>query len=301
MKKGLCIYHGNCADGFGAAWAVWCARGDDFEYFPAQYGDPIPDVENREVVIVDFSYPENDLITISSRAASVVVIDHHQTAEHVIGLIEDGVVDGVFDQEKSGARLAWEWFHPGFDVPPLLAYIEDRDLWRFSMPQTRAVMASVFSFPYDFSVWSSLDYQCSAPNVSRIIQEGEALLRERQKTLEELLPPMTKWITLDGYCVPSINLPDPWKSEAGHELCRRHPEAAFAVVYSEHANYRVYHLRSAQHGADVSAIAQRFGGGGHRHAAGFRVQTFEFSLRPERRGPRSETIALSPSSGIHQP
>ena len=56
LKPDMCIYHGNCQDGFGAAWAVWKRFGDAVEYVPGFYGQPAPDVAGRSVVMVDFSY-----------------------------------------------------------------------------------------------------------------------------------------------------------------------------------------------------------------------------------------------------
>ena len=37
------LYHANCYDGFGAAWAAWRKLGDDGVVYQAvNYGDPLP-------------------------------------------------------------------------------------------------------------------------------------------------------------------------------------------------------------------------------------------------------------------
>ena len=81
MSKILCIYHGNCADGFGAAWVVRKALGDDVEFFPGVYQSEPPDVTGRDVVMVDFSYKRDVLLDMAAEADSIVIIDHHKTAQ----------------------------------------------------------------------------------------------------------------------------------------------------------------------------------------------------------------------------
>jgi len=79
MKK-MCIYHGNCADGFGAAWVVRKALGDDVEFVPGVYGQEPPDVTGKDVVIVDFSYKYDVLRALAVAANSIIVLDHHKSA-----------------------------------------------------------------------------------------------------------------------------------------------------------------------------------------------------------------------------
>lgn len=164
MTKILCIYHGNCADGFGAAWAVRHALRDGVEFHAGFYGNAPPDVAGRDVVLVDFSYKRPVIIEMAKAARSLLIIDHHKTAaEDLEGLMrsppggwptwmENGPlyddeacyvdppldrVAALFDMNRSGAGLAWDYFHPRQPRPALIDHIEDRDLWRFKLPGTR--------------------------------------------------------------------------------------------------------------------------------------------------------------------
>lgn len=51
----IVIYHADCPDGFGAAFAAWLVFGDSAQYVPARFGEPAPDVRGKEVYILDFS------------------------------------------------------------------------------------------------------------------------------------------------------------------------------------------------------------------------------------------------------
>ena len=81
MKKNpLVIYHANCNDGFGAAYAAWRALRDFAEYLPMQYGDPVPDVAGRNVFIFDFSFSPEQMNEIYEASSTLVWRDHHKTA-----------------------------------------------------------------------------------------------------------------------------------------------------------------------------------------------------------------------------
>ena len=145
------LYHGGCSDGFGAAFAAWMRlQHQATEYIPVSYGKPMPDIpDGSDVYIVDFSYSREMLISLSERC-QVRVLDHHKTAQ--AGL--EGLPFCTFDMDKSGAVLAWEYFHPGDDVPEILLYVQDRDLWKWKMTRSKEVNAAIASHPQDFFTWS---------------------------------------------------------------------------------------------------------------------------------------------------
>ncbi|MGO4700242.1 dATP/dGTP pyrophosphohydrolase domain-containing protein [Dyella sp. 2RAB6] len=257
----LCIYHGNCTDGFAAAWAVRCAQpGADF--VAASYGSTPPDVTGRIVYIVDFSYSRDVLLAMAEKATQIVVLDHHKTAAEQLGDLPQNVI-ATFDMERSGCMLAWQHFF-GHELPPqLLLHIQDRDLWTWKLPHTKEILAAVFSYPHDFEVWDRLMW---GP-IDDLRNEGVALQRKHDKDIESLLP-SARLTDIGGHLVPTINLPPMMASEAGAALAKDQP---FAAIYWDTRSGRQYSLRSAPDGVDVAAIAQQFGGGGHKHAAGFKA------------------------------
>jgi oligoribonuclease NrnB/cAMP/cGMP phosphodiesterase (DHH superfamily) len=261
--KSLCIYHGNCADGFGSAWVVRKALGD-VDFFPGVYMTPPPDVAGREVVMVDFSYKRPVLLEMAKSAESILVIDHHKTAAEDLGSLPVPNIDAVFDMEHSGAMLTWAHYFPDQEPPQLLRHIEDRDLWRFLLPGTREIQANVFSYPYDFAVWDDL----IARPVADLVAEGSAIERKHHKDVHELLGVVTRRMNIGGYNVPIANLPYIHVSDAAHELAKGEP---FAGCYWDTPTGRVFGLRSTDAGVDVSEIAKQYGGGGHRNASGFTI------------------------------
>lgn len=297
----IVIYHGNCADGFGAAWAARRKLGDTARYYAATHQDPPPDVTGLGVVLVDFAYKRDVLREMAKTARSILVLDHHKTAaedltedrstsngapiwrlenysgrltweRHLADVYQDwcecvtlATIYAYFDMNRSGAGIAWDFFHPGEPRPALISHIEDRDLWRFALPQTREIQANVFSHPYDFDAWDVL----MAADPASLAIEGAAIERKHHKDVAELVGVTKRRMQIGGVEVWAANLPYTLTSDAGHLMCEG--GEPFAACYWDTPEGRVFSLRSREGGADVSAIAKSYGGGGHEHAAGFRL------------------------------
>jgi len=272
--KPLVIYHGNCADGFGAAWAVREAhRTFNLQYQPEElvfhagvYQKPPPDVTDMDVIMVDFSYKRPVLLEMAEKAHSIIILDHHKTAEaDLVDLPKN--VNARFDMEQSGAMLAWNFYFAGSGIlpPRLLKHIEDRDLWRFKLEHTREIQAALFSFPYDFEVWDKLMFDQNWNPVA----EGQAIERKHFKDIKELVAVTMQWWEIAGYKVPVANLPYTFSSDAGHYMWETNG-APFAACYWDTPTGRTFSLRSRPD-FDCSAIAKQYGGGGHKNAAGFSV------------------------------
>jgi hypothetical protein len=275
----LCIYHANCADGFGAAWAVRHALGpENVEFHPGVYQRPPPDVTGRDVVMVDFSYKRQVLEKMASQARTLLILDHHKSAQDDLrglpglndwdwayrGRLPPPGLHVVFDMNRSGAGLTWDFFHPGQARPDLIDHIEDRDLWRFALPYTREIQAALFSYPYDFGVWDEL----MAGGTAGLAAAGAAIERKHHKDIAELVQVCRRRMVIGGHDVPVASLPYTLSSDAGHLMARGEP---FAACYWDTPDGRVFSLRSVDGGRDVQSIAVQYGGGGHVHAAGFQV------------------------------
>jgi uncharacterized protein len=302
MHAPLVIYHHNCADGYTAAWVCKDYFGGVVDFYAATHQNPPPDVKGRDVILVDFSYKRAEMREIQLAANSVLVLDHHKSAAeelssdlgyseaprvirmdrwatgalgwdaHLANAQQDrwnnvghAVIYALFDMDRSGAGLAWDFFNPGKPRPPLVDYVEDRDLWKFALPGSREVSAAVFSHPYTFEAWDALAYT----PIEKLVAEGAAIDRKHRKDVAELVSALKARMRIGGVDVWAANLPYTLTSDAGHLMCEG--GEPFAACYWDTPDGRVFSLRSRDDGADVSAIAKQYGGGGHRNAAGFRL------------------------------
>jgi oligoribonuclease NrnB/cAMP/cGMP phosphodiesterase (DHH superfamily) len=280
--KPLVIYHANCWDGFCAAWVAQKALGE-IDTHAAHYGTPPPDVADRVVYLLDFAYPREVMNKLAGESRRLVVLDHHKTAQEALdGLHEpESGIDVWFDMDKSGGRLAWEWFwlykfadmavedRPfpipvRLDLPPwLVVYTEDRDLWRHALPETEAINAALRSHPLDFALW---DQFAQKDPVSTLAYEGRAIRRREQQIVQDHVRNARRE-NFDGtWTVPIVNATTLFSEIAG-ELSKGEPFAA--CYFDRQDGKRQWSLRSDPQGVDVSDIAKAHGGGGHKHAAGF--------------------------------
>lgn len=292
----ICIHHHPCDDGFCSAW-IARKRWPGIEIVGTNYGLAFPsiDITGKNLLIADFSYKPEVLADLATRAKSIVMLDHHKTAEadltdfqaemcggakfvasDIGGVLRDLAelnrppIIARFDMERSGASLTWEFCFPEKPAPVFVQFIEDRDLWRFRLKETRAFSLYLRSFPMEFEAWDQL---ADRVNDDLNLVMGEALSIERfyDRKLAEMVPTATvksigKW---DG--VPVAHAPYAFASDLAHELLKTHPNAPFAAVVVDAYGGRTYSLRSEDARQDVSEVARMFGGGGHRNAAGFRV------------------------------
>jgi oligoribonuclease NrnB/cAMP/cGMP phosphodiesterase (DHH superfamily) len=290
----MMIYHAHCADGFGAAWAAWKKWGNAVEYVALSYGQAVPEVLDKHVLIGDFSFKRDQMEVCGPGAASITILDHHRTAEQelqpwrrfadnphrftlpvVESMIEDlrgggyPAINALFDMDRSGAVMMWEFCHPGEPVPLLLSLIADRDLWRFRFSQTKPFGVWLRCEPFDFERWSDIaDGLADVDKQELIFAEAIAMQRFFDKKVVEIAQ-LSRQGRVAGFDVPVCNCPPMFASEVGHHLLTTNPDAPFAAMYSDQGNARGWSLRSDDLRQDVSAIARRFGGGGHRNAAGF--------------------------------
>ena len=236
------LYHADCQDGFGAAWALW-KKYPDARYVPVEHGlSPPSGLYNDHVVMVDFSYPREVIERLAGSTASLRILDHHVTAQAALA----GLPYAYFDMKKSGAVLAWEWTHPK-PVPWLLQYIQDKDLWKWRLPKSREINAALASYPFDFEVWDGLTRET-------LELEGRAILRQEDVLITKIVRESVL-VEFEGETVPVVYSPV-MTSQIGERLCRGYP---FCIIWHQRDGRRYFSLRSKPGTVDVSAIAARHG------------------------------------------
>lgn len=281
--KPLIIFHAHCLDGFGAAYAAWLHFGQEScELHPASHGKGLPECDGRQVYILDFSYRREVMIELCQRAESVIVIDHHISAmKDMQGLdeeIENLTLD--FNMERSGAILAWQYFHPERQIPDLLLDVEDRDIWKFERAGSADRTSGLMSYDFDMSQWHQW---CSDSEAYAHLQrEGAAINRFRRQMIDRHKKRAIIG-KISGYTVPIVNCPSEILSELVGELSIGYP---FAAGFQDGEDKRSWSLRSdGEDGEDVSQIASAFGGGGHKNASGFATpQHLNFVIEPPEHG-----------------
>ncbi len=297
----LIAYHAQCPDGFGSAWWLGKHLGPH-EKVACYYDQPFPDCADRDVWSVDFCPKADQLLRVKEECQTLTIFDHHasQVAEvdaagirrhdnmHAYSDLSElgglGRCEAVMDMNHSGVGLVSAYVRRwrGIEPPAFLAYIEDRDLWRFEMVDTPFVFATVTSHPYADEAWDDLERTTMAD----VIGQGRGIERYRQKLISSIVQTAhlmvigteEVWVCASPYAVGS---------DVAHMLCLLDRSKSFAGYYvvndfggeigpdgHERPTKLKFGLRSLSDGADVSVIAKSMDptGGGHVHAAGFSIE-----------------------------
>lgn len=262
------LYHGNCPDGFGGAYAAWKKFGDAADYIPLSRSEepPIEHAQGKNLYFIDFSYTAEVMNRFVEVAESMTVLDHHEGVRDVV----ESMPHYVFDNERSGAGIAWDFFHPDTPRPKLLTHVEDDDLFRFALPETKEVITYLEVQPFTFEVWDEIATALDDPSKRETLLAKAATYREYFDHLVALSVEHAKLVSFEGmqvYFATSHPLKS-MKSLVGNQLSTKHPP--LALVVSAHPDGYGVSIRG-DGSVDVAKIAQKFGGNGHPSAAGFLI------------------------------
>lgn len=270
----ICIYHANCLDGLAAAWCMYLVY-PETQFFALSHGDAPPDCSAQTVYILDFSFSEKIMREVCKVAREVFLLDHHKTAEKLCNLRGVHNLRTVFDLERSGAQIAWDYFHPGKERPPIIEHIGDYDLWKFELGATKEVFAFLCSVNQTFEQLSAIN-ESLINNPIEVATIGSHLLRQHAMVVRDLVKNASHFINLNGFAVPAVNCSSQFASEVGERLLGKFKDAPFSVIYQIRGDYVKFSLRSTNAREDVAEIAKLYGGGGHRNAAAFTMKIDSF-------------------------
>ena len=174
------IYHGHCPDGVAAAWCFNTyynkknqqkiknkkINKKERQFIAGQY-KVIPDLSqfaNNNVLFLDFTYDQDTMTAIMNSCSSIMIIDHHKSAYNWITNIGFSDFLYVYDSDRSGAQLAWDYLQDwyqltcgNYDISSnfnkkkkiniycpnpatrlwFIDDIADRDLWKWSIDNSR--------------------------------------------------------------------------------------------------------------------------------------------------------------------
>jgi uncharacterized protein len=299
----------DCPDGIAAAYITQkgLIKLDEPENNPIDiigcvYGEEPPNVENYDrIIIVDFSFSRSTIEQWGQSKKIVVLIDHHKTALEMLGdistfseIFDPTHVDININLQECGATLAWKYYFNPNTVPAVFEYTRDRDLWNFELPRSEEIHEAIANLRYKisdlarsididpqpllFALFDSLVPLTQEELIDKLSLLGAKLLAPKRERIAAAASRF-RWANLPNPQIYTDRIPvvdcNPNGSEDRlvsdicaklyRDLC---PDAAFVACITSDGKWS---LRSNKHGSDfdVSAIAQHYGGGGHKNAAGF--------------------------------
>jgi len=314
MERVVVIYHKGCPDGYGALSGVVYKYGvknlfydeendilynydSSFVAIPSNHSTDFTRLkellekypnDNFTLYMVDFFVDKIfEVVKNYPNIKRVVVIDHHKTAKEII---EKGIPEEVrdkfevhLDMDHSAAVLTWKVLN-GF-VPEIMEYIEDRDIWKWEIPDSlyvlTAVDAKVFNILKPNEIVEKLLELAKNFPKEAFAKEGQSMIEFKESVVQRLVNNNAHYIVLpSGHKLLAVNS-SVFQSDIGNRLAQISPEGV-ACVYSispkEDDVYVNCSVRSIN--GRAREVAQANGGGGHDNAAGCRVPLREVKFEP---------------------
>ena len=267
-SKGIVVlYHAECTDGFTAAWAAFRSLGTKAQYIPVENQVAVPEgLTGKRIYTLDITFPRSVTEQLMRDNTQVTSLDHHVTVEDVTKMTHDF----RYASDKSGARLAWEYFHPDEPVPYLVRIVEDFDLHRLAIPETLTLFDWLDMFDFDFKQYTKIARQLDTPTgLRRALRQGALIRQYREQAVQRLVHNAAYEVRFGDYRVLAVNT-EIYHHEVASALAAGRP---FGVAWRIRREGVYVSLRSATDGINVGELAMQFGGGGHAHAAGFLVRS----------------------------
>jgi hypothetical protein len=299
-----CFYHSADLDGHcsGAIVRRWCEI-EGHTYLPhgVNYGKTVDWLiggeEDSAAVIVDFT-PEGGR-TLTSRDilekmslcySEVIWIDHHETAINAVG---DKQFQGIRKVGTAACILTWNYFFKQADVPEAVQLLGAYDI--FDRSDEEKWQKEILPFQYGMrlldtnpdgtdtaGLWFKLldetanqQYSHGYYEVGWISAEGMTILKYERIQNARTAKSTAYDCMFDGMLCCAAN-------GRGNSLTLdafARPEHKMRILWSfDRSKWRV-HLYDNGH-ADIHCgeVAQKFGGGGHKGAAGFELKRDVFIL-----------------------
>jgi len=284
MSNQICFYHGpKCSDGLVAAWAVWRHLNQDVRLIAMDYPDELPAIpQNKVVWLVDFTFRDIDFMReLVSHNVKVIHYDHHPSAEQTIKELQEIFPEeryhAVFTQTHSGAGITWRELFPDQELPNLVRWVEDWDLWRFNYAETYAFVEAFSNL--DRTV-EACEFANTPEHQVRMVNMGEALVRKRLERCQQQIDNETTYITLDlpdgeRKSIPFSKLVEVHDASEQTNLMIKKGMGPIVGGYFLMGNRIKVRIGTAPDTPSAFKIAQHYGGGGHPHAAGFVIEASE--------------------------
>lgn len=268
-----CFFHRSDFDGkcSGALIKQACP---ECSMIPITYGEAFPweslTDPDEIVFMVDFSLQPFDDMERLNKMVKLVWIDHHKTAldeAYNRGFLASA--GQLISTEYAGCELTWKYLYDKASIPTFVYYLGRYDVWKHEN------VPGALEFQYglrgrgpcwpDDPIWKDL---YDDKTVHDIVCEGTLLLKHERTQNAIYMKACGFESSLDGYKCIAVNkgsassmmfdsVYDPEKHDIMVTFVYRRPKYCTVSLYTKKDDI------------DVSAIAKKYGGGGHKQAAGF--------------------------------
>lgn len=290
MNFDIVISHKGCPDGLAARWCYYHYL-KDRDYTP-QYLEVVAggyldfvDYKDKKVLMLDICYKKEQLLELSRIVSQIVILDHHKSS--YCELECDNIIF-VYDIDRSGAQIAWDYFHEGIIRPWFIEMIADRDLWKWKYANSNAITTAMYSNGYYTNEGFDKLLEFCDSDIKKLKTQGKIMLNMTKSRVDYVCKKaklfvfdetkICKMLNIKSddnntrqYNVYVVDAEHSIASEVGNKLSSDISKCDFAIVYRYDIESNQWFLscRTCSDSVDLSVLCKKFRGGGHPRAAGF--------------------------------
>jgi len=271
------IYFHNDLDGRCSAAIVYNLYCDNGIFIEVDYKDII-DVNaiqsDEEIIIVDFSFKPDVMEKVLEKTKRVIWIDHHVTAKEYPYIGNVGGLRDFENKSRSGCELTWEYFCGEENVPDVVRLIGDYDKWALKYKPDS------FNFYEGLKlentnpkalIWKNLfDKTFGSQWTQDIIEHGKTAVIYRNNYCNDMCKEYGYEVEFEGHKGFATNI----YRFGSQGFGERFSKYDFCISYIYDGKQFIISIYSEN--IDISAIAKKYGGGGHLNAAGWICEKLPF-------------------------
>jgi uncharacterized protein len=295
MKYNYIIYHKNCFDGFTSL--ILFMKSNNYEKKHTIYPDipsseilP-PNIKGKNIIIMDVAYKKEIIEKIVKLANFVLFIDHHVSIIDDVKKISDKKLRVIYNSSKAASILVWEYFNKNKEYPLFLEYINKNDTGKWDKDTLYFINSLEVNFQLNPTIiniknWNKL---LNDTFVQDMLKKGKIyneykqyLINKNSKKFDMKVFPSNK-IKLDfkleekKYNIAVINNSCPSVSLVGKNIVDN-VNCDFCLLYSFNLKKDIVIISLRSKDTDVSQIAKKMGGGGHKLASAFKLDLKKYNI-----------------------
>ena len=229
---------------------------------------------NETLFIVDFSFKPEVMNEILKITDNITWLDHHRTA---MEYVYDKTLEGTRSNDFSGCELTWKYLYPDHQMPRIVQMLGRYDVWDFSFFGAQLDHLQTGIRLYDNGPTSPnwdkwLSPYIGLDGLEAMIEQGALIIQYREKMWASLVKNHSFFTTFEGYkaiCCNASGVNSKLFDSVKGDYDLMIPFVFDGTIWT-------VSLYTKKKDIDCSALAKKYGGGGHARAAGFMCRELPF-------------------------
>lgn len=269
---------------------LYFKQGNASGVYHPYFGEHLPTPKGLNILILGVNYKKSLTTSLTKTANKVLILYNNKATEKE--LVDVPMGQKLAYNGHSGPYMAWKYFFPKAEVPPLVSYFEDRESkkkYTEEADNLTSYLNTLIKHHYpehqDQIVENFEEYiQLFDYGLFRgAVEKGRIFKQQNMIYAEQICS--TSWMRFlrlgnEYYLVDHVGCSiQALTPDVGTRALTRHPNTNFVAIYNTRCDgSTIFSLKSSEKHSDALVVAEIFHGGGQHNSAGFTLQATTVTL-----------------------